>query len=258
MYRMRLLRRGAYRHDEDRAVHEGLWPERPPHPFTGDLEHELADTWGEALRDTWRYAALEASRLPGRHTARESFFGVAVRPPAKFAYRLSVEAGWRDGWRGIAHLALAALSDVLVEARIALRRGTGGEPAGGHFADQVPAVGPVKVVGIARGAAAAEEACRWLAGAAAAGADVALISDAQGRREDVRVRRLRRWGPLHLVRSLDAEQQLRPADAVVPFGRRAARAVRLLPRGLLGRHSVPSAPGDAGGAVATIAARTRP
>ena len=58
MYRMRLLRRGAYRHDEDRAVHEGLWPFTPPHPLAGDLEHELAGTWREALRDTWRYAAL--------------------------------------------------------------------------------------------------------------------------------------------------------------------------------------------------------
>jgi hypothetical protein len=37
-----------------------------------------------------------------------------------------------------------------------------------------------------------------------------------------------------LIRGLDAEDQLRPLDAVVPFGRRARLASRWLPAGLRG------------------------
>ena len=62
MYSHRLLRREAYRHDEQRTVHEGLVPHGPVHPFEGDLLHLLAVNWREALADAWRYARLEAGR----------------------------------------------------------------------------------------------------------------------------------------------------------------------------------------------------
>lgn len=35
-YRHRLFRRGAFRHDESRTVHEGLWPDGPTVPLKGD------------------------------------------------------------------------------------------------------------------------------------------------------------------------------------------------------------------------------
>jgi len=41
-------------------------------------------------------------------------------------------------------------------------------------------------------------------------------------------------GPLALTRALDAEEQLRPIDAVVPFGRRAGLLARCVPPGLRG------------------------
>ena len=53
-YRHRLFRRDAYRHDEDRTVHEGLTPHGEVHPFTGDLVHYVADDWREAIVDMWR------------------------------------------------------------------------------------------------------------------------------------------------------------------------------------------------------------
>src|ERR1019366_7124539 len=43
-YRARMFRRGAYRHDEARMVHEGIEPRRRPFVLGGDLEHELAGT----------------------------------------------------------------------------------------------------------------------------------------------------------------------------------------------------------------------
>lgn len=41
-YRARLFRRGSYRHDESRAVHEGIELRERPAVLDGDLEHELA------------------------------------------------------------------------------------------------------------------------------------------------------------------------------------------------------------------------
>ncbi len=63
-YRSRLFRRGTYRHDESLAVHEGLELRELPAILDGDLEHELAATLREALRDTWSYASLESRQIP--------------------------------------------------------------------------------------------------------------------------------------------------------------------------------------------------
>jgi hypothetical protein len=81
-----------------------------------------------------------------------------------------------------------------------------------------------------------------LTGIQADGADVALISDSPGALagSQVRLRRLPTRSPLALIHALDAEEQLRTIDVVVPFGRRASTLMRLVPgplRGALGRLS---------------------
>lgn len=72
-YRHRLFRRGAFRHDEARTVHEGLWPDGPTAALEGELRHLLASSWSEALRDAIAYARLEAAQRP-RPGAREALF----------------------------------------------------------------------------------------------------------------------------------------------------------------------------------------
>ena len=79
-YRHRLLARGAYRHDERRTVHEGLIPVGPVHPFTGDLLHLFADSWREALADTWSYARLEAQQLTAPPSVRAVATGAFYVP----------------------------------------------------------------------------------------------------------------------------------------------------------------------------------
>ncbi|HUN77942.1 MAG TPA: glycosyltransferase family 2 protein [Solirubrobacteraceae bacterium] len=137
-YRSRLFRRGAYRHDESLAVHEGLELRERPLVLDGDLEHELADTLGEALRDTWRYARLESLHVAPPGTALGYLKGILARPLAKLAYRVIVEGGWRDGWRGLLKISLDAGSDALVWSFVLVRRGlaTGGSDGlGRHGAD---------------------------------------------------------------------------------------------------------------------------
>ncbi|HEU4462344.1 MAG TPA: glycosyltransferase family 2 protein, partial [Solirubrobacterales bacterium] len=74
-YRHRLFRRGAFRHDEARSVHEGLWPDGPVHPFGGELRHLLASSWGEAVADARAYARLEAAQRQ-RPSGREAITGI--------------------------------------------------------------------------------------------------------------------------------------------------------------------------------------
>lgn len=260
LYRLRLFRRGTYRHDEGRAVHEGLWPRGPVWPMTGDLEHELAGSWREAVGDMWRYAALEASLLPGRPAASSVLVGVVGRPAAKLGYRLFLDGGWRDGWRGLVHIGLDCVSDVVVWLRrLASPAPATPVPGGdGHHAEQAPAAGPVKVVGVAGGARSGAQAARWLRYAAQAGAEAVLISDTDLTGDDVRVREASRCGPLLVVRALDAEEQLRAIDAVVPFGARGRRALRLAPERLRGRAGVTAPSDDVAGAVEALLAATRP
>jgi hypothetical protein len=227
-YRLRLFRRGAYRHDERLAVHEGLWAFGRTWPFEGDLEHLLAARPAEALRDAWAYARLEAGQLRGPITPSARIRGVALRPPAKLAYRLLVDGGWRDGWRGVAKVALDCLSDALVWV---LARGDDASgPAPGHYAQERVRSGSVRLLAIAAGRDRAARAAGWLRAARAAGADVALVTDSPAAADgDLHVRALPRLTPLQLIRAMDAEVQLRGVDALVPCGPRERRLARLLP-----------------------------
>jgi Glycosyl transferase family 2 len=249
-YRTRMFRRGAYRHDEARAVHEGLWPTGPVWPFEHDMSHELAGSWGEAFRDARNYARLEASLLPAPGSPAALVKGTVVRPAGKFWFRLLVDGGWRDGWRGVVRIGIDCLSDSMVwirRARGGDADGSGGEAAAdGHFAGgRPPGWGTPVVIGVASGAAAAARAADWLAGAAGEGIDVSLVTNAAPAPGWPRVRSVRRLGPIRLARALEAERQLRgQADAQLVEGRLARVLMRLVPGTLRGR-AAPVASGEA-------------
>jgi hypothetical protein len=230
-YRLRLFRRGAYRHDEQLAVHEGLWAFGPTWAFEGDLQHVLADTLPEAIRDAVAYARLEARQLTGSPSAGARIRGVAVRPVAKFAYRLVVDGGWRDGWRGLAKIALDCWADALVWVLARGESADGQAPA--HYAQVRVRRGPVRLLVIACGDHDRLGVARWLMGAHAAGADVGLVTDSPpDASSGLHVRELERLTPLRLIRALDAEFQLRGVDALVLWGPRERRLARLLPHDL--------------------------
>jgi hypothetical protein len=245
-YRNRMFRRGSYRHDEGRKVHEGIEPHRRPFVLEGDLEHELAGALGEALGDAWRYARLESAHLP-KPSPQAYVTGILLRPSAKLLYRTILDGGWRDGWRGLVKIALDVGSDALVWMLVLTRRGSAKitpaarESAGTDHFGRRP-TGPVKVVATAYGTGDAQRASKWLAGLRAQGLDVALIAggaDVQRSNgtggeldADVPMVTLARFGPLAVMHALDVERQLRTTDAVVPVGRRARLIDRLLPRTL--------------------------
>ena len=241
-YRTRIFRRGAYEHDQSRQVHEGIEPRERPVVLAGDLEHELADTAREALADAWRYARLESSHIPPPRAPLAYLLGIVLRPAAKLVYRLAIEGGLRDGWRGLLKISLDAGSDALVwslvlaRALSAGRRAPADAPATSaqHFGRRP--TGPPKVVALA-GRGRPERAARaWLAELATAGVDVALIrEDGGGDRApptDPPGQRVRRLAPLQTMRALDVEMQVRTAHAVVAFGLRARLLARLLPGSL--------------------------
>jgi hypothetical protein len=232
-YRHRLFRRDAFRHDESRSVHEGLWPDGPVHPFAGELRHLLASSWGEALADARAYARLEAAQR-NRPGAAEALTGILVRPLAKLAYRLFLYGGWRDGARGFVRIALECGGDSL--ATVHRLRHSSGEGASG-FGLEPPQLGPVRIVGVALGRRGAADLADWLAEAARQGADVALVGAAPPQGSTVPHRPLDRLGPGRLVRALDAEDQLRPVDALLLAGGRERRALRLAPGALRGTVS---------------------
>ncbi len=242
-YRARMFRRGAYRHDEARMVHEGIEPSRRPYVLDGDLEHELAGTLREALVDAWRYAQLESRHLVRPSGPATYLAGIVLRPAAKFLYRTFLEGGWRDGWRGLLKISLDVTSDAVVWLLVFLRGGSG-EPAQGHASGgehfgRRPK-GAVKIVAIAGGEKASREAHTWLEGLRSHGLDVALISaggrigQGPGARSgqnggNVQVHELQRLSPLAVMGALDVEMQLRTTDGVVTVGRRARLLRRLLP-----------------------------
>ena len=229
-YRHRFFRRGAFRHDENRSVHEGLWPDGPVHPFTGELHHLLASSWGEALADARSYARLEAVQR-NRPGAAEALTGILVRPLAKLAYRLLLYGGWRDGARGFLKIALECGADSL--ATMHRLRHSSGEGTGGFGLDS-PQLGPVRIVGIARSRRGSARLAGWLEEAARDGADVSLVGSEPPAGSTVPHRPLDRLGPGRLVRALDAENQLRPVDALLPAGRRERQALRISPAELRG------------------------
>jgi Glycosyl transferase family 2 len=232
-YRSRLFRRDAYRHDEGRAVHEGIELRGRPLILAGDLEHELAGNTREALGDLWRYA-----RLDSRHVARPSgplgyLKGIVVRPAAKLVYRTAIDGGWRDGWRGMAKISLDVVSDALVWTLVLLGAGRrDGAPgvAPEHFGRR--RVGPVKIVAVAAGASATAQATRWLERLHDRGADVALVCDAPDPAVTMPLQRVRRLRPLSTIHALETEMHVRPIDAVVPVGRRAQLVLRAVPASL--------------------------
>jgi hypothetical protein len=255
-YRLRLFRRGRYYHDETVKVHEGLWAFGRTWAFEGDLEHLLAATPAEAIRDAWRYAGLEAAQLHGPVSAADRVRGSLLRPPVKFAYRLIVDGGWRDGWRGLAKISLDCAADALVWVRA---RGDDSAPAApSHYAKPRERRGAVRLLVIASGDHDRRGVSRWLAGAQAAGADVGLVTDSPpDASADLHVRALARLTPLRLIRALDAEVQLRGVDALVPWGRREQRLARMLPPELKAPYG-PLDPGtDPEEAVRRVRAATR-
>lgn len=253
-YRHRLFRRGAFRHDESRSVHEGLWPDGPTHPFEADLSHLLASSWREALRDAHAYARLEGAQR-SRPGGAEALTGIFLRPTVKLAYRVLLYGAWRDGWRGLAKVWLECAADSLATV---YRLREGAEGTTGGFGQEPPRLGPVRIVGLALGERGADRLVPWLETAAETGADVALIGAAPSADTNMRCRTLAGIGPGGLVRALDAEDQLRPVDALLLAGRRERRRLRLAPRALRGAVDPldPSLP--AATAVRTVQERTRP
>lgn len=120
-YRSRLFRRDTYRHDESRGVHEGLEPRERPVALEGDLEHILAVSLSEALRDAWSYAKLESGHIRRPRNPAAYLKGILLRPAAKVLFRTVVDEGWRDGWQGILKIFLDASSDALVWARVLMQ-----------------------------------------------------------------------------------------------------------------------------------------
>jgi hypothetical protein len=236
-YRSRLFRREAYRHDESRAVHEGLDLRERPAILLGDLEHELAATPREALLDMWRYARLESAHVPAPSSPLAYVKGMLLRPVAKFVYRVIVDGGWRDGWRGLVKIALDVTSDALVWAFVLAGRGNTGEGSrdecgGEHFGHR--RIGPVKVVAVAARGRSTRAAVHCLRELGAQGADVALVSEEVDPGLDIPQQKVKRLGPLAVIRALQREMDVRPIGAVVGVGRRARLVLRLLPRSLRG------------------------
>ncbi len=244
-YRFRLMRRSSQRHDETRTVHEGLATSGRVWVVQGDLDHLLADTVREAWTDMVAYARLESRMIPRPVVRSTAAVGIALRPAAKFLYRLLVGGGWRDGWRGALWIARECVSDALVWAFALIHphdgpRAVPGQGLRGHFGLTKPPSELVRIVGLARGRRAAERARDWLLRAGENGADVALDTDAQLDTTGVlRVERVRRFTPLHVLRALDAEHQLGPVDALLPAGWLERNLLRMFPKRVRGRGSAP-------------------
>jgi len=232
-YRHRVFRRGAYRHDESRTVHEGISPRGPVWILDGDLRHELAASTRDAVHDSARYARLEAEQISAPRSLRAAITGIVLRPPAKFLAQMFVFGGWRDGWRGWVKSGLDCSSDALVWTRY-LRSGR--KPATarpGHFGSEQRREGSVRLVGLTSKDASAK-AIAWLEEAKTNGADVSLVGTEAMGVAPVRVRSIRRMTPLGALQALDSEWQLRPYDALVVFGAGPRAVARTLPGRLHG------------------------
>jgi glycosyltransferase involved in cell wall biosynthesis len=255
-YLSRLFRRGTYRHNETRLVHEGLWPNERTWAMRGDLEHEYASTWREAVTDAWNYAWLESGHIDPLGSVPAYVKAIVVRPAAKVAFRLIVDGGWRDGWQGFVRVGIEAFADSVVF----LRRATGRvpvprrDPEEHTFGRRIWRAGPVRIVVIDGGRAAVP----FLRAAYEAGADVALLTDTETDGGDwLHVQRVPRLGPLHIARGLDAISQMRPVDQLVVG--RAQLVLRLINAN--GRGALPPVnlgQRDPAELVAELKAMTRP
>jgi hypothetical protein len=238
--RVRLLRRDVYRHDERRQVHEGVWSAGPAAYFRGDLEHILAESLREAVRDLRAYSRLESEHLPQATAARAVLVGMLVRPATKFLYRAWLLGGWRDGLPGLVKIQLDCLYDALTWARYLTQRrqraAAGASGAGkGHFGRTGGgSSGPVKVLAVARGVERTGSARRWLELAARDGADVVLVTDAPAAAGRLRSVPISQRGPLGVLRAIAWADQLGGIE-VLAVGSAVGRiAARLLPAHLRG------------------------
>ncbi len=238
-YRSRLFRHGVYWHDPSRAVHEGLEKAERPVILDGDLEHELAGTMREALSDVWSYAQLESWHLRTPKRPDTYVVGIFLRPLFKIAYRIAIDQGWRDGWRGLLKIWLDGTSDALVWMRVLIgARGTSGaelapteRPAGHrHFGRRAASL--PKVVALAGRGEPTQAAQRWLKGLRDGGLDVALVSEQAISDPKLPTQIVKRLRPVAVMRAVDLEMQIQAIHAVVPFGRRARLINRLLPGSL--------------------------
>lgn len=252
-YRNRLFRRGAFRHDETRTVHEGAWASGPVVPLEGDLVHLLAGSIGEAVRDTIAYARLESMQR-SRPGPAEALKGIVARPAAKLLYRTAIYGGWRDGWQGLVRIGLECGGDSLA-AMLRLREGEEGGAAG--FGQDPPRLGPVRIVGVALSRPATANLEGWLEQAALAGAEVALVSPFPGVEGGLRRRVTDSGTPSAMIRALDAEEQVRSVDALLLPGRSERALLRIAPASLRGVAPPLSPRQDPAAAVASVTQLSR-
>ena len=254
VYQHRLFDPTVYRHDEGVTVHEGLVPMGRVHAFTGELTHRLAHSWLQFATEAITYARLDAAQLRAPRTWRSRASGAIVRPLAKFAWRLCVNGGWRDGLAGVAMIARDCAYDSIVwlspaPTLIASRETAVGS---GHYGSRRWPRGEPHVVVVGYGNNAAAAAVRWAEMAQTEGLDVTLMTDTGIERQPARASRHDVLGvparPLPsrslvaLLRALSAEEGLRTIDAVIPFGTRARLQCRLVPRALFGVMAPPPRP----------------
>ena len=99
------------------------------------------------------------------------------------------------------------------------------------------------MIGVATSRAGAARLSPWLKDAAQAGADVALICPPDTEHGAMGRRRFLEGGGIGaLLRALDAEDQVRPIDALVSAGRRERIMLRAAPRAL--RGAIPPIPAE--------------
>jgi hypothetical protein len=259
-YRSRLFRRGVYRHDQSRTVHEGLEKAERPTILDGDLEHELAGTIGEALADVWSYAQLESQHIPRPASPGAYLIGIVLRPLAKLVYRTVIDEGWRDGWRGLLKIWLDTTSDALVWTRVLLQdplspmaadERTSPHASRQHFGRRAATL--PKVVALADRGNPSRVASQWLQDLRADGIDVTLISEDAIHETDLPTQIVERLTPMATMRALDLETQIQATHAVVAFGRRARLIMRALPGSL--RPSIDGLSSDLEGPEAIAAIR---
>ena len=263
-YRTRLFRRGVYSHNEDRAVHEGIWPRGPTWVARADMQHVLADSLWEALIDWWRYARLESAQVPRLQGPGARVSAIVVRPITKLAYRVIVDEGWRDGAKGILRILLDCSADAVVGLRRLPRRGEDSlappSRARQHFGRAEPHRGPVRLVALAEGATDTRRAVAWLVQARDAGADVALVTDrpTEACEPWLFTVPLERLGTFSLLRAVDSIEQVRPIDALVLAHGRSLRIACTLLGVRHGTVSLQRLDDEPGLVVSNVTALARP